>query len=388
MKKIKEIMTNNTNVFAIAIFVIIGGICGFFGGIVMGRSLKQGSGGSEALLMFVWFVVALYLAMFLQIVIHEGGHFLFGKISGYKFCSFRIGSLMLIFDKGKYKWKKFNIAGTGGQCLMTPPEGDGYEYPYLLYNLGGSITNSIVGILSLMIYFIVPHNAYLTLFLLTLFILGIAFALMNAIPLKIAGMANDGLNAFSLGKDRQARHAFWLQLYINGLIASGTRLRDQPSHLFELPEDIDYTNTLNCSLGVMRCNYLQDIRQFEESKLLSEYMIEHAPGTLEIQKNELRCELLYFEMLGECRQDEIERMYTKKVQKYIKITSSYVSRKRLLYAYEVLVMKSVEGAKKQLEAFEKTAKTYPYSAEIEGEREQIEFINQIADLRKLDSSVV
>ena len=43
----------------------------------------------------------LLLANFLQTVIHEAGHLVFGLLSGYQYCSFRIGSFMWIKQDGK-----------------------------------------------------------------------------------------------------------------------------------------------------------------------------------------------------------------------------------------------------------------------------------------------
>ena len=62
-------------------------------------------------------------------------------MSGYRFCSFRIGSVMLTRENGRYKIKKYSIAGTGGQCLMEPPGSVDGRLPYRLYNMGGAIMN-------------------------------------------------------------------------------------------------------------------------------------------------------------------------------------------------------------------------------------------------------
>lgn len=58
--------------------------------------------------------------IFIQIIIHEAGHLVFGLLSGYEFVSFRIGSITLAKYDNKYCFKRFHIAGTGGQCLMMP----------------------------------------------------------------------------------------------------------------------------------------------------------------------------------------------------------------------------------------------------------------------------
>lgn len=55
------------------------------------------------------------------------------------FVSFRIFNFTLIRLDGKFCIKKFKIAGTGGQCLLTPPERALEEIPTALYNAVGVV---------------------------------------------------------------------------------------------------------------------------------------------------------------------------------------------------------------------------------------------------------
>ncbi len=75
----------------------------------------------EVVGIFAGSIVCTLVAFILQIVLHEGGHLLFGLLSGYRFVSFRIFNWTLIRQEGKFRLKRFGIAGTGGQCLMLPP---------------------------------------------------------------------------------------------------------------------------------------------------------------------------------------------------------------------------------------------------------------------------
>ena len=93
--------------------------------------------GLEAKSAFTFLVVSV-VSFMLHIIIHELGHMEAGLISGYKFSSFRVGSLTWIKENGKIKLKRYKIKGTGGQCLMIPPENDEENYPVIFYNLGGA----------------------------------------------------------------------------------------------------------------------------------------------------------------------------------------------------------------------------------------------------------
>ena len=70
---------------------------------------------SRLLLSCILSLVCLILAVFVQIILHEGGHLIFGLATGYRFVSFRVGSLTLIKEGGKFRFKRFSISGTGGQ---------------------------------------------------------------------------------------------------------------------------------------------------------------------------------------------------------------------------------------------------------------------------------
>ena len=106
----------------------------------------------------------------------------------------------------------------------------------------------------------------------------------------------------------------------------------------------------------------------------------HAPGLLGLHRNELSCELLFLKIFRGAEPSEINALYTKELDKYIKATANYVSRRRLAYAYQLLYLKNLTMAQKCLEIFEKTVKTYSYSAEIENEKEVIELIKQRAEI--------
>lgn len=383
-KEQKSKISKFSTTLYLAFIIIAGGIIGFFTMKPINDAIDSSGFIGAFVAIVILFVVAVFAILF-HIIIHEAGHLIFGKLSGYQFVSFRVGSIMFIKENGKLKVKRFNIVGTGGQCLMMPDSNwSAYEYPYVLYNLGGSLANLIVALVAIVLYLVLPETRYVPEALFLLSVIGFASALTNGIPMKIEGLANDGYNIISLNKDRQARRALYMQLHINGLQTKGTRLKDMPEGYFEISEDGDLTNPLIAAIGVFKCNYLHDKKEFTQGKEYSLYLIENAPGLLDVYKNELKCELLFYEIIGLCRQDEIDKLYTKELQEYIKKTSGYVSRRRLMYTYEMFVNNDKVGAKKQEIEFEKVAKNYPYVSDIEAERELIEFVNNLYKIKNLE----
>jgi len=103
-------------------FMLIGAACGFW----MVYFLEQNAAADRPvyveLLSLAGMLIGMYAGIFLQLIIHEAGHLVFGMRSGYRFSSFRIGSFMWIRENDKIHCKRMSLAGTGGQCLMCPPE--------------------------------------------------------------------------------------------------------------------------------------------------------------------------------------------------------------------------------------------------------------------------
>ena len=68
------------------------------------------------------------------------------------------------------------------------------EFPFVLYNLGGSLLNIISALLFLGLYFLIGNGSYLSTLLLMLTVIGVGFALANGIPLRLGSVDNDGYN--------------------------------------------------------------------------------------------------------------------------------------------------------------------------------------------------
>lgn len=374
MKKKK----NYGDIAAKIIMLLTGAVCGIFIIFTMNFFGTLVKGPAAFLLMFAEAMIIMYIASFVQTIIHESGHLIFGLITGYKFVSFRIGHFMFIKEKGRLKIKLYNVVGTAGQCLMMPPQWN-EKIPYRLYNLGGCIMNAATALFALAAYFAAGAEGFFALCMAMLAVMGLSMALTNGIPMRVGGISNDGMNAALLGKKENTLRAFWLQLHVNGLIAKGERYRNMPREWFRLPEGEELSDPICCAMGVMLYNFCFDMHEFDEAEQTINYML-NAPGLLDVEKNELLCELLFLRVLRGAPKEEIDSLLTPKLDKYIKATANYVSRRRLAYAYQLLYLKNYSTAQKCLEVFERTAATYPYSAETENEREIIEIVKQKASV--------
>ena len=316
-------------------------------------------------------LVSIYGATYLHTILHEGGHLLFGLLTGYGFSSFRIGSLMIIKKEGKLRFSKLKIAGTGGQCLMTPPGEMGGRFPCILYNMGGVIVNIVLSAVFFILYAIFPNSGSLSGFLLTCAIVGVSTSLVNGIPLRLTSVDNDGRNALSLVNNDKARRAFAIQLKVSERLAAGERLGDMPEEWFEIPAEEDMKNNLIATMAVFAANRFMDTHDFARAKQLIERLLNGDNAVLGLHLNLLRSDLIYLECIGEKDETTLNSLMDKRFEKFMKASKTNISILRTRYAFELLVKNHLVAAAEIKERFEKAAGVYPYKGDVMGERELV-----------------
>lgn len=318
----------------------------------------------------------LFLFLYLQIIAHEGGHLVCGLLTGYEYSSFRIGSFMWVKLDGKIRLKRFAMTGTGGQCLMAPPDLADGKIPYVLYNFGGFIGNLLVSVPPLVLVLIDWQPTYWNFMVILWAAIGLFLGFTNGIPMKIQGMPNDGHNAVSLGKNPEALKAFWLQMKINEQIASGKRLKELPKEWFAMPGKEGMQNSMIATIAVFECNRLMDSGKYAEAAEQMERLLSEKNGMVGIHKHLLNTDRIYCELVGENRLEKLEELYTDELKKFLVSMKKSPSTHRTQYLYAKYVEKDEKKAEAALKNFEKVAKTYPYAQEIEGERELIAYAEE------------
>lgn len=363
------------SIFLIAVFLSASFGAGWFIGSVLDPVLEE-LPPEKFFPGLIGVYVFLMLFSFLQIVVHEMGHLICGLLTGYEYSSFRIGSFIWVKLEGKLCLKRFSLSGTGGQCLMAPPDMVDGKIPYALYNFGGCIANLVVSVIPLVLVIVFWQPTYFHFMVLLWVAIGLFSALVNGIPMKMQGMPNDGHNALSLGKNPEALKAFWLQMKINEQIASGKRLRDLPEEWFELPGADDMKNSMLATIAVFACNRLMDFGKYAEVAELMERLLSEKSGMVGAHKHMLNADRLYCELVGENRPEKMEELYTEELQKFLKAMKKSPSAFRTQYLYAKYVEKDEKKAAVAMTGFEKVAKNYPYPHEIGGEREMIAYAEE------------
>lgn len=355
---------------------LAGGICGGLIGRSILSSTEEDRPFGVLLLIVAGVIFAVYAALILQMAIHEAGHLIFGLLSGYRFSSFRVFNVMWIKQEGKIRCKRFSLAGTGGQCLMSPPDLVDGKLPVILYNLGGSLLNLLSAALFFGLYFLFSSVPVLSATMLMLCVMGIITALQNGIPMSMGMVNNDGYNAFSLTKDPEAMRAFWIQMKVNEATTRGVRVKDMPAEWFILPSDEAMQNSMVSAVGVLACNRLIEEKKFKEADALMERMLEMESGMVGLHRNLMVCDRLYVELITQCRPERLETMLSKEQKVFMKQMKQYPTVIRTEYVYALLYEKNTAKAQQLLSQFEARAKTYPYPSEMVAERELMELARQ------------
>jgi len=360
------------NCIPLLFFVMIGAVCGILIVQYAENAFGETASFGQKLFYIAILFVGMYLAIFLQMILHEAGHLLFGLLSGYKFSSFRIMSFMWVKESGKIRFRHLSIAGTGGQCLMSPPEPVDGRIPVFFYNLGGVFVNFIVSAIAFGLCFVVSDIPVLSALLMMFAVIGVALAFMNGIPMRMGTVDNDGYNAFFLGRSKEAQRALWVQMKTNEQIANGVRLRDLPDEWFEVPSDGAMKNSIVAALGVFACNRMVDSHQFEEADKMMAHLLKIESGIAGLHRNLMICDRIYIELVTGKRKEILDRMLTKEQKKFMKSMKNFPSVIRTEYAYALLAGQDMDKAGKFKALFEKCAKTYPYPNEVQSERELME----------------
>ncbi len=351
--------------------LVAGGCMGYF----FGKYLKSNDlSVKEIIFSFAVFLVSAYVGKIIQIIAHEGGHLIFGLLTGYKFCSFRIGSFMWTYDGEKVKFSKLKLAGTSGQCLMLPPDLVDGKMPTFWYNAGGVILNIIVSLLFWMIYLLLPKSAIFTLFCIVVIGYGIIFALTNGIPLTMGFIDNDGKNIITLQKHPSAVKAFWITMKSADMLIKGARIRETPEEWYYMPEDSEMQDTLSTTIGITYAGRLIDMHKFDEALGAYEKLLAGEYAMTDLHRKLIIADVIFFNLLR--GNNNITELYSKKQKKFMAQMISFPSVARTQYAIEKIINKDDKKAEKCLTIFEKIAKTYPYKGDIEIEKELLELIKK------------
>ena len=339
----------------VALYMLMGGVCG----MILVESSHMTAGFAAFLVIFL-----------LEVILHEGGHMIFGLATGYRLCSFRIFSFLWRKENGRFVCKRLSLAGTAGQCLMDPPEMKGDTFPYVLYNLGGILMNLLTIPVFLVLWKLSPPDSLLATFSLIGVAEAAALALTNGLPLRTKDVSNDGSNILAMKRSPSARRAFWIQLRITALTADGIPLKDMPDDWFPDPATASADNVLEATLPVSTCNRLLNQGRISEARGAIQALLDRETDMNGLHRFLLVCDLATCRLLeGE---DGTDLLSSRDQIRFRKSMKKFPSVLRTEYVLALLGENDEKEAESIRARFDAVARTYPYESDIAMERELME----------------
>ncbi|MBR4162319.1 MAG: hypothetical protein IKR11_02285, partial [Solobacterium sp.] len=188
---------------------------------------------------------------------------------------------------------------------------------------------------------------------------------------------NDGCNAISMMKDKEAVRAFWVQMKANEQVSKDIRLKDMPEEWFTMPEDEAMKNSLVATIGVLACNRLMDEHRFAEAEKQMDHLLSTETKITGLHKSLMTCDRVYVELITQNRQEKLDALMTKEQKDMIKSMKNFPSVLRTQYAYALLAEQDTEKASQIEKLFNHCAVSYPYPSEITGERELMQIARDL-----------
>lgn len=331
----------------------------------------------DSLLFIVMSVILILITSRIQAFIHEGGHYIFGKLTGYKFVSFRVGTYMWFKKNGKLVATRAALSGTGGQCLMSPPDLKDGTMPFRLYNMGGALLNLISALLYAPVWIATKDNIYSNIFGLCFMATGVVYFAANGFPLRNSELDNDGSNTKNMSKNKRAVKSFWMQLKVSESSLNGIRIKDLPDDWFFIPEDEELSNALISSMAFFYKDKLMDEHRFEEAAQYIDHILSVEDNAiLPIYKKMLIMDRVFIELLGDKNEDVINQFHSKEMVAFRYQMQRYPLMLRTEYALYALGNDNEGKADKYLKEFNEWISVYPYEGEALKEKALVEIVKE------------
>ncbi|WP_062532246.1 hypothetical protein [Jeotgalibaca dankookensis] len=178
-------------------------------------------------------LIAVY-TQYIHIMLHESGHFLFGKLTGYRLVFFQLSNIRYDAINKKIRRMSINQSVFKAQCVMTPSTNKkGLQTPYFLYLAGGLLVNLITAV---------------TFYTGSFFLQGIwsfsAFALsLPPFLLFFWYLLEESTLIRTISQSERAKKIFLKELNIKALLEAGQTFEDLPADYFDEIEQSIFTES-------------------------------------------------------------------------------------------------------------------------------------------------
>lgn len=321
------------------------------------------------------FLVPYFLLYLASIIAHEVGHVIGGLISGYRFSCLRVGSLAVVHDGNRLRIKRFSLPGTGGQCIMFPPDLKDGRMPVIAYYLGGSAMNLALALLSATLFFPLRPTHTPALWVGLLGMINLYMALRNAIPIRSKWVINDGMNALQLTRHPEIIPYYWIFMKTTELTTQGVRQKDMPAEWFQPAEEGALPDDVLTSHRLVTVSRLFDAHRYQEAAAVIRATLDSATQPSAMIQGQLVTHLMLCELMEDGREDVLAQLNTPAQKKFMKAMRHFPTVLLLQYAMALLIDDAPEKAQKLRAEYDKFAAQYPYPLELQSDYEAMALID-------------
>lgn len=316
-------------------------IVGFIGGILLGIYCKKK--GIDFNFKYIMYTVAfIYIWMFIDFNMHEFGHFVFGKIAGFKLITYSILCFNFSLENEKIKFFIKSYHGIGGLCAMVPSK-EVSKKDQMLYIAGGCIFNFLTIFLSIAILICIPKDMILMrIFLIIGIIFTLILAVTNALPIPSAGIVTDGCIFWSIVKDSPESSKLLEMTNILARVKRGVRFKE-----LGLKEDINGLKDVTIGdMQYLTFRYFQELEREnieEVHKLISifEDNLSEIPG---FSVNGIYNELIYYYSAIRLDKEKANKYFN--LAKNMLIKDMDINGRRTLCSFYAYIEENKEKAEK------------------------------------------
>jgi hypothetical protein len=280
----------------------------------MTGDIRDSYGPAGVMLIFVPMFLA---GLLLHIFVHELGHVIFGKLSGYEFLGMSVLGKWIVRTDGRLRIGSLSVRGAGGGSLTAPKGGysDGTKYTMMI--MGGTLMNVLLTAVFVIIG-IMNISQTMNFVAWGMTVLGIYFILSNSIPLVMGFLVNDAEMLRLFRKEEASKHCMYLLMRRTYSVIIRPDSIAEP--LQNIPADLPYGNRLADAVRVTLAEIDILQRDFDSAERRLQDLLDHLEkGSM--ASNTASVHLLFVHMMKNAGRDVIDSIYTEKMKKHVRAFS-------------------------------------------------------------------
>lgn len=344
-------------------------------GVIIGITMAERGEGNLAYAVLL--LLLLLLALYLQVLLHELGHLIMGRLNGFELQSFRVMGLIYERENGRFTWR-FRSTGRGGLIIMFPKNTDTTRTQSILYFSGGVLMHLVSIVIYLLLLELIPASGSVAAYFFYVSII-IAAALLvgNLIPYTTrSNIRSDGkhiLNALL----NNVTYKYQQQLFfLSAKSMNGVRPADLEKRNWQ---DVSAIPTASTKVSFLIIGYyhyldagdhtaaLQCIRQAEQ----------HLQGYPEILQQNIQAEIMFAAMVLESDREKAGRIYPV-IQSQLE-EGEQLTKLRIRAAYSWFVLEDAASAQQIISRAYGIADYYQVRGFIAFERALLKMIQERID---------